>query len=93
LYVKCNIVTVKNGEPTVTTLAIAEHVQHGHKSVIRLVRDNERDLEQFGTLRFENAKSDGAGRPTEYAILYTRSDRCTSLSIVQKRTISRPSKP
>jgi phage regulator Rha-like protein len=93
LYVKCNIVTVKNGEPTVTTLAIAEHVQHGHKSVIQLVREHQTDLEQFGNLAFQMANSDGAGRPTEYAILYTRSDRCTSLSIVQKRTISRPSKP
>ena len=46
---------------------IAEGVGHNHKSVIRLVREHQADLEQFGQLRFENALNP-QGKPTEYAI-------------------------
>ena len=75
-----SIVTIIGDTPAVTTLVIAEGVGHGHKSVIRLVRDHQSDLESFGTLRFENAKSDG--RPTEYAIL---NEQQTSLLLTYMR--------
>lgn len=62
-----NIVTIENGTAVTTSMAIAEGVGYGHKSVIQLIRDNIADLQEFGTLAFEMRKS--GGRPTEYALL------------------------
>ena len=45
----------------VTTLTIAEGTDNQHKSVIRLVRDNLTDLQEFGRVRFENAPFGTAG--------------------------------
>lgn len=56
-----------DGEPTTTSLVIAEHTENDHASVIKLVRAHLGDLEEFGTIGFEIRKS--GGRPTEYAIL------------------------
>lgn len=41
-----------------------------HSTVIKLIRQNASDLEEFGNIGFEiqNSQS-GAGRPTEYATL------------------------
>lgn len=66
-----NIVTLDTSEePVTTSLAIAEGVGNPHSSVIKLIRQNISDLNEFGNTGFEiqNSKS-GAGRPTEYAIL------------------------
>jgi len=51
-------------------LAIAEGVGNPHSTVIKLIRQNASDLEEFGNIGFEiqNSQS-GAGRPTEYATL------------------------
>ncbi len=64
------IVSINAGQPVTTSLAIAEGVGNPHSSVIKLIRQNASDLEEFGNIGFEiqNSQS-GAGRPTEYAIL------------------------
>lgn len=56
-----------DGVPTTTSVRIANGTGVEHASVLRLIRTNLEDFEEFGTLRFEIAKS--GGRPTEYAIL------------------------
>ncbi|HFG0199010.1 TPA: phage antirepressor KilAC domain-containing protein [Salmonella enterica] len=66
-----SIVTLNDtGCPVTTSLAIAEGVGNPHSSVIKLIRQNTNDLEEFGNIGFEIQNStSGAGRPTEYAIL------------------------
>ena len=61
------IVQEKEGKLLVSSLVVAENVEYEHSSVIRLIRDNKSDLEEFGALGFEIQKSNG--RPTEYALL------------------------
>ena len=65
-----NLVTLTDGQPTTTSLAIAEGCQNDHASVIKLVRAYQSDLEGFGLLDFKSEST--AGRPTEYAILNER---------------------
>ena len=49
-----NLVEEKNGELLVSTITIAENVGYEHNAVIRLIRDNIKDFNEFGTLGFEN---------------------------------------
>jgi len=56
-----------NGELLVSSVVIAENIEYEHSSVIRLIRDNLKDFQEFGTLGFQIEKS--KGRPTEYALL------------------------
>lgn len=59
---------IKHGDEFATTSQIiAANTDNEHASVIKLIRDYQGHIEQFGTCRFEIAKS--GGRPTEYAIL------------------------
>lgn len=68
-----SIVTLNdNGCPVTTSLAIAEGVGNPHASVIKLIRQNTSDLEEFGPLGFEIHvvnRPQGGGAKTEYAIL------------------------
>jgi phage regulator Rha-like protein len=69
------IVEIKKGEPTTTTLAIAEGCKTSHKGVIQLVRQYRNDLEEFGLLAFEmRPRLDGVhgGGDVEYALLNER---------------------
>lgn len=59
----------ETGEPFTTSLVIAEQTQNDHASVMRLIRDNRADFETFGIVGFEIRKSDGPGRPENYANL------------------------
>lgn len=64
------LVIVNNGVAVTTTLAIAEGTGSDHASVIKLVRNYQSDLEEFGILDFKSENQTGnAGRPTEYASL------------------------
>ena len=47
------IVTLVDGQPVTTTLAIAEGTELDHASVIKLVRTYQADLEEFGRVGFE----------------------------------------
>lgn len=66
-----NIVSIINGQSLVSTMAIAEGVGNPHKTVIQLVRQNIKDLEEFGRVAFENApfKTNGGMQNREYALL------------------------
>ncbi len=65
------LITIHNGIPTTTSVAIAEGTQRSHKTVIQLVRQYQADLEEFGQLAFvmRVESSHGAGQKTEVAIL------------------------
>ncbi|HCC0736189.1 TPA: phage regulatory protein/antirepressor Ant [Salmonella enterica] len=63
-----SIVTLNDtGCPVTTSLAIADGVGNPHSSVIKLIRQNTSDLEEFGLLDFKSEST--GGRPTEYAML------------------------
>lgn len=69
------IVEIKNGEPTTSTLAIASGCSVEHASVILIVRRYLNDLEEFGPLRFEIDVADrpqGGGKRAEFALLNER---------------------
>lgn len=62
-----NIVLIENGQAVTSSLTIADGVGNPHASVIRLIRDNMEDLQEFGLLDFKSEST--GGRPTEYALL------------------------
>ncbi|MBB5074520.1 phage regulator Rha-like protein [Bartonella callosciuri] len=68
-----NLVTIDNAGLAVTTsLKIAEGVGNSHTTVIKLIRNNRKDFEEFGSLGFEIqvSKKDGkGGQKREVAIL------------------------
>jgi phage regulator Rha-like protein len=47
------LVTLQDGNPVTTTLAIAEGTDNEHASVIKIVRNYINDLEDFGRVAFE----------------------------------------
>lgn len=66
--------TDANGEPTTTSLIIAEGTGTQHKNVLELVRRNHLDFEEFGPLAFETRKGSalpqgGFAKPTTFAVL------------------------
>lgn len=61
------IVELKNEIPVTTSLIISECTNIEHSSVIKLIRNHLKDLEKFGTCRFEIQKT--KGRPLEFAYL------------------------
>ena len=58
-----------SGEPFTTSLVIAANTDNDHSSVMRLIRDSLSDLDEFGIVGFEIRKSNGPGRPDNYAVL------------------------
>lgn len=63
-----SIVTLNDTNcPITTSLAIAEGVGNPHASVIKVIRQNAGDLEEFGLLDFKSEST--GGRPTEFAML------------------------
>lgn len=55
------IVQVANGVPTTTSMRVANGTRNEHASVLRLIRDNLADFEEFGGVGFEIAPFDTAG--------------------------------
>lgn len=67
-----NIVSIVNGEALTTSLAVADGVGNPHSTVIRLIRDNLSDLQEFGLVGFEirpRLNGQHGGGDTEYALL------------------------
>jgi len=64
---------VKNidGELLVSSIVIAESIEHEHKQLIRLIRDNIKDFQEFGRVGFENApfETKGGIQKREIALL------------------------
>lgn len=56
-----DLVTTHDGRPTTTSLIIAEGTEAQHASVIRLLRDNAADFEEFGGVGFEIQPFETAG--------------------------------
>jgi len=70
-----DMVAVINGQPSTTTLVIAEGVGNQHKNVLAMVRQYQADLERFGQLAFETRpRLDGqhGGGDVEFAHLNER---------------------
>lgn len=65
---KTNIVEIRGQSATTTSIAVAAGCDMQHKTVIRLVRRYQSDLEEFGLLNFQSSLN-SQGSPTEYAIL------------------------
>ncbi|KXP00856.1 Rha family transcriptional regulator [Tsukamurella pseudospumae] len=65
------LVTLIDGEAVTTSLAIAEGTDNAHASVIRLVRNNLADLQEFGGVAFEIRPFETAGgvQSREIAVL------------------------
>ena len=74
------IVTLNESQcPVTTSMIIAEHVGMEHSSVIKLIRNNLFDFNEFDNIGFEIQNSTGAGRPTECVIL---NEQHTTLLII-----------
>lgn len=63
------IVQIQDGNLVTNSLAIADGVGNPHATVIKLIRENVDDLQEFGNIGFQIQNSTGPGRPTEYAVL------------------------
>ncbi len=69
-----NLIAITNGEPTTTSLALADGTGTEHRAVIQLIRNYLEDLKEFGNIAFEMRNTDfkgekRSGRPTEFALL------------------------
>ena len=62
-----NLVLIKNNEPLTTSLIVSDELNRTHKGIIQLIREYEKDFNEFGTLTFQMRKS--KGRPTEFSYL------------------------
>lgn len=56
-----DLVTILNGEPRTTTLAVAKGLNMPHASILRLLRTHQSDLEEFGRVGFEIEPFETAG--------------------------------
>lgn len=65
------VVNKETGEPRVSTLDIALGTELDHPSVIKLVRNYQDALEEFGQVRFE-IRLNKQGSKTQYAMLNER---------------------
>lgn len=72
---KNELVAMVDGEATTTSLIIAEGTGVEHASIMKLIRNNLNDFNEFGLVRFEirpRLKGQHGGGDTEYAILNER---------------------
>lgn len=72
------LVTLENNIPLTTSLIIADKTGLEHRSIFRMIKKYENDLNEFGLLRFEIAKPK-TGRPLDFAKL---NEEQTSLLIM-----------
>lgn len=73
-----NLITLEKNIPLTTSIIIAEQTNVEHRSIYRMIKKYEKDLNEFGVLRFEIAKPK-TGRPLDYAKL---NEEQTSLLIM-----------
>ena len=74
-----NIVTIENGSAVTTSMAIADGVGYEHATVIRLVRDNKDDLEDFGGVGFQIQPFETAGGLQQREIALLNEQQATLL--------------
>jgi len=80
------VVTLTDGVPTTTTLAIAEGADVEHASVIKLVRTYQTDLEEFGRVGFEIAPFDTAGGTQQREIAILNEQQTTLIFTYMRNT-------
>lgn len=73
-----DLVTLKNNIPLTTSLIISKQTELEHRSIFRMIKRYENDLNEFGVLRFEIAKPK-TGRPLDFVYL---NEEQTSLLIM-----------
>lgn len=81
-----NLVKNQNGEPVTTSLIIAEGTGSQHASVIRLVRDNIEDFEEFGRVGFEIEPFDTAGGRQKRSIAILNREHAMLLMTYMRNT-------
>ena len=62
------LVAMNGNEPTTTSLIVAKGTESQHASVLRLVRENLEDFEEFGRVGFEIQPFETAGGPQKRTI-------------------------
>jgi anti-repressor protein len=80
------LVTVNNGSPVTTTLAIAEGLEVEHASIIKLVRTHQADLEEFGRVGFEIAPFETAGGMQSREVATLNERQATLIMTYSKNT-------
>lgn len=63
-----NLVLLKDNQPLTTSLIVAQELKRTHKSIMNLIRQYEKDFNEFGTFAFSKGKSRG-GRPETFYYL------------------------
>ena len=59
-----NLITIEKDELMTTSLVVSEGVGYEHRTVLKLIKEHEKDISEFGTLALGVRKS--RGRPTEF---------------------------
>lgn len=73
-------IVLTNGDvPTTTSMRIANGTQNEHASVLRLIRDNAADFEEFGRVGFEIQPFDTAGGPQRREVAILNEEHATLL--------------
>jgi len=62
-----SLVQISKNDLVTTSLVVAESVDYEHRSILKLIKDHEKDFKDFGTLALGVRKT--KGRPTKYFIL------------------------
>lgn len=78
--------TDANGEPTTTSLVIAEGTGTQHKNVLELVRRNLPDFEEFGRVAFETRPFETAGGTQSRNIAVLNREQATLLMTYMRNT-------
>ena len=71
---KSELVIEKKGQVFTDSMIIAKQSENQHKSVVRLIKNNLEDLEEYGKIQFSDLKSTNSkrGRPTRVYFLNER---------------------
>lgn len=66
------LVFEKKGQAFTDSMIIAKQSENQHESVVRLISNNQEDLEEYGRIDFTDLKSGKRGRPTRIYLLNER---------------------
>lgn len=81
------VVVADDGLPTTTSLVIAEGTDNEHASVLRLIRDNVSDFEEFGRVGFEIDTFDTAGGPQQREVVALNEEQATLLLTYMRNSV------
>lgn len=80
------LVSMNGNQPTTTSMIVAEGTESQHASVIRLVRDNLSDFEEFGRVGFEIASFETAGGTQKRTIAILNREHAMLLMTYMRNT-------